>query len=276
MSRFRSSPSGKEAAELLRGTNLTVNPNGRLSPVGRPRRFFEWDYFCSGNNTSGTIGRMGWNLVAAGGSYARQSATLSSPAKGLLSTSNVNNNAIALILGDTTGRAIGNPVEAVNMQWAWQMNNSLASKRIYFGWNNNLGINPNTSNVTAFGVMYDSSISPNYLLINKFGNPQNATFNTGIPVPQNSPQLFSIVKIPNVLNRYDVIVATDEGNGNFTEQYLGRDILLQAPVAGYNAGIGLLMLTIGAVVSTVQIGYWGLTSAQLVTNYISDGAFLEH
>ncbi len=44
MATARSSPSGIEAAPLLRGTNLTVNPDDTLSPLARPRRFFDWDY----------------------------------------------------------------------------------------------------------------------------------------------------------------------------------------------------------------------------------------
>ena len=51
----RSSPSGPVGNALVRGTNLTLNPDLTLSPLSRPRRFFDWDYFCSGGLTGSTV-----------------------------------------------------------------------------------------------------------------------------------------------------------------------------------------------------------------------------
>lgn len=275
MSIFRSSPSGKEAGELLRGVNLEVDALGRLNPCARSGRYFDWDYFCSGNNASGTIGRMGWTLLGTGTpAFTRISSTLSSPSKAILSTSNVNGNTSSLTLGDSTGKAVGAPVETVMMQWAWRMNNSLATKRVFYGWCNNFGINPNTSNVNAFGVFYDSSVSPNYIIINKNGNAFSQSFDTGVAVPQNSGQLFTIAKPNPLINNYDIVVATDSA-GSVSEQYLARDVSLAAIVpTGYTANLGFFMATLAGVVSSLELGCWNIATNAFPVGAFADASFL--
>lgn len=54
---------GPLLAPVLRGTGMTVESN-TLRPRDRPRRIRESDHFLGGTTTSGSIGKLGWNLYS--------------------------------------------------------------------------------------------------------------------------------------------------------------------------------------------------------------------
>lgn len=260
MSVFRTSPSGQKAGELLGGVNLTTDDAGRLSPCARSRRFFDWDWFCTGNEVSGQIGRMGWTLLGTGTpAYTRLSSPLSGVAKARLSTSATTAHLSTLTLGQAANRLIANPLDVPSLQWAWRMSGSVATKRAFFGWNSNLNNNPNTNNANVFGVFFDSGLSPNYFILNKNGNASSFPIDTGVVVPANAGQLFTMVKTFAGPKTYDIVLATDEG-GIVNERYLAQDVNLAAPTAGYTANLGFFVQTLSNAVTSLELGYWSMVN----------------
>jgi hypothetical protein len=255
VSLIRSSPSGPKMGRLLRGANFAVDESGRLSPSACSRRYFDWDYFISGASTSGRIGRMGWTLLGLGTpAFVRQNASLSSPAKARLETSDVAGNFSTLTLGNIAGRQAIMPTSMPIVQWAWRMGGSIANKRVFFGWTANFSQNPFVVNTNVFGVFYDPLLSPNYLVLNKINNFASFTpIDTGVAVPPNSGELFSIVQSPQNPLLFDFSVVTEDG-GNLSERYLARDVLISAT---NSSNMGFFVQTLDASSSVLEFGYWG-------------------
>lgn len=254
----RSSPSGEPAASILRGSNMTVDTDGKLRPIAASRRFWEWDYFDTGGVASGQIGRMGWNLLGLGTpAYARIDGNLASPVKGALSTSNVASNRSGLLLGSAENMTVMTPLESYVSQGVWRMAGSLATKRAFFGFSSDFALNPITGNVNALGLAYDSGVSPNYLLVNRIGLTLGAATDTTVAVPVNTGQLISIAQSETVPGEFEFYLGSDASQSVL----LGRVNL--PVVTGYAANFGFGVTTLGASVATVEVGYWGLTTVVL-------------
>lgn len=248
---------------------MVVDSSGKLMPTGRPRRFFDWDYFCSGGTTSGTIGRMGWNLLGSGTpAFSRLDSNLATAVRARLSTSNANGNRSNLLFGLTESAIVMNPTESAIMQGVWRMNGSLATKRVFFGWNSNFALDPITGNVNALGLAYDSSVSPNYLVVSRIGLTLGAATDTGIPVPANSGQLISIVQSEATSERFEFHIGTDAG-GIITQSSLLAAVTIPQ-TGGFSANFGFGLTTLAAAVSALELGYWGMTSSILPRLFSSD------
>lgn len=265
----RSSPSGKPAASLLRGTNLIVDSEGKLRPIPAARRFWDYDYFDTGGTASGQIGKLGWNLLGLGTpAYTRLDSNLSSPAKGLLSTSNVSADRSSLVLGTTEALTVMSPLESYVTQGVWRLSGSLATKRVFFGWNSDFALSPLTGNVNAFGLAYDSTVSPNYQIVNRMGLTLGAVTDTGVAVPPSTGQLISILQSETVPAEFELYLGSDSAQSTF----LGRINLPAA--AGYAANFGFGVTTLAAAVASVEVGYWGLTTT-LLPGLLSGDAYLQ-
>lgn len=273
MTVIRSSPSGGPQAPLLAGTNLIVNSNDTLSPRTQARRFFDWDYFCTGPNSGlGQIGRMGWTLVGTGATLTRQNATLSAPNKLLLSTQAVAGSFASLTLGDIATRIVANPASVSNLQAVWTLAGSLANKGAFVGYSANFDVNPLGANVNAFGLAYFESVSPNYLIINQFGTSDVRTLDTGIAPPASAGQLVSIVQPdPSNFMLFDIYLNTDDGIAVSTPQRLGS-ITLAGPVNEFSltGNLGFQVQTTTNAIASVELGYWGITSRDPIVGYTFD------
>ncbi len=250
-----------QIANTLRGTNMTVL-NGLLSPFPRPRRFFDWDYFWTGGVTSGTIGRMGWNLLGTGTpAYTRVTASFSNAAKALLSTSAATNNRSVLCFGETEARACANPRDFVECQVVWNMSTALTDKRVFFGWSSNLATDPLAVS-TAFGLLYDSTIGPNYQLISRSGGVGNP-IDTGRPAATAAGELVTFMQGSSVPTDYSVFL----GVSGSTTINLGT---ISAPNAVLNHGFRVE--TLANAIAGVNVGYWGMQSTIFTGIYASDTA----
>lgn len=237
-------------AAALRGTNLIVNANGTLSPFPRPRRMWDWDYFWTGGVTSGTIGRMGWNLLGSGTpAYTRITASLFNSAKAALTTSAVANNRSVLCMGEAENRACSNPRDYFEVEIIWRQNNMLANKRAFFGWSTNMATDPLAVN-TSFGIVYDSAISPNYLLISRSGGV-GVPIDTGRVVPANSGELVAFAQQASDPTQYQVWL----GASTLTFVLLGT---ITAP--NFVGNHGFRTETLAAAVTGIEPGYWGVCS----------------
>ncbi len=262
---LRESPTGQrvDLSSSLRGTNMIENADGTLSPIGRPRRFWEWDYFWTGQNASGTIGRMRWNLLGSGTpAYTRVTSTFGNSSKGQLTTSAVTNNRSCLVLGDVENRVCCDPLNFAVLQTLWRMQNSLATKSVFFGFSSNYAVNPVSVSSNAFGVVYDSALSPNYQLLMRQAAALQL-FDTGQVVPQNTGQLMTFVQTATGTFEFWLASAA-------TPVQQATLVATVAGVPAFGANHGYRLETLANVVSGVELGYWGMLSTQIGGLYSAD------
>jgi hypothetical protein len=259
----RSSPSGPRAVRSLLGTNLVAHLDGSMSPIGRPRRFFDWDYFTSGGVVSGQIGRMGWSLVGVGSpSYTRVDSTFASAVKGVLSTSSTLLDRTSLVLGESATLGVMNPTESFITQGVWRMGGSVATKRVFFGWCSDFSADPILGAVDALGLAYDSSLSPNYLIVNHLSGGGDPPLDTGVVVPTATGELITIVQRSGVEFTFYI------GSDGVLSPLVGSVVL--PSLSGYVANFGFDVTTLDAAVSTLEVGYWGLTTTELSGLFSAD------
>jgi hypothetical protein len=219
-------------APMLRGVGLTVDASGKLAVRPRLRSPQLQEYFISGNNTSGSIGSLGWNLLGTGTPAATRTTGTFTFRTLDIDTSNVANNRTVLALGETEARGVALPSEHTIIQAAWNNNADTANVRRFFGFSSNLGTEPSTV-AECLGIYYDSAVSANYQLISRVGSA-GAPVDTGVPVPSTTAvELFSMVR-----------------NGTTWAFYIGNtligSVVSSGIVAGCNVGFRLETLTAAA------------------------------
>lgn len=245
-------------AGLLRGVGLTV-ATGKLTPRLRPRVAQARDFFMSGLNTSGNIGALGFSLLGVGTpACTRASATqMGSSNRVALTTSNATNDRSTLGLGDTETRDILLASDLQLLQCAWNHDNSLTTKRVFFGLIGTLANDP-AGAVDCLGVYYDSAVSANYQIIARSASTGSPTV-TSTAVPANTAELMSIYQsTPGTFQFYsgDTLIGT---------------ISSGVPTAAMNVGFRLETLT--TAVKTLNIGYFGIEAT--ATGAFDDDTFLE-
>ena len=251
-----------ELAEHLRGTGLTVTSTGKLTLRQRPRLPQLQDYFASGNTTSGSIGALGWNLLGSvGGSYTRLNpTTFGSTNRGALTTTALINSRACLTLGETEARAVVDPATCQILQCAWNMNNSLSTKRVFFGLNDNFANDPAAA-VNCLGVYYDSAVDTHYQIIARSGSAGSPTVTTRT-VPASTAELMTIWQNPV---------------GTFSFYFNGTllgSISSGVPTAAMNVGFRVETLAV-ATAKVVNVGYFGLEASVATNSSFDDDAFLE-
>ncbi len=242
----------------LRGVGLTV-ASGRLLQRQRPRQGQLQDYFASGIATSGNIGALGWSLLGAGTpAFARADATqMGSTGRATLTTSAAGNDRSVLTLGETETRKVLLASDLGTLQCAWNHDNVLTNKRIFFGLMSN-GATAPAAAVDCLGIYYDSAVDTHYQIIARSGSVGSPTVTT-LVVPSNTAELITIHQTP-------------VGTFSF---YSGNTLLgtisSGVPTAAMNVGFRLETLTTAA--KTVNLGYFGLQVTAV--GAFDDDAFLE-
>ncbi len=230
-----------------------------MEPLGlpRPRDCFLQDYFCSGGTTSGTIGALGWGLFGAGTpAVTRNSAGLNSANKLTLTTTAAANDRTTVCLSNSESGDVVDPQEFSVLQAIWNFNAVLTDKRVYFGLAASLTPAPGAS-TDAIGLLYDSSVGGNYLLLARAGSAGSAV-DSGVAVPSNTPELLTIWQSTPGVYRFYV------GNrllGTIT----GNTLIPNVPL---NCGFRLETLTTAA--KTQRVGYFGLRAMNLVSPFNDD------
>jgi hypothetical protein len=247
-------------ATHLRGIGLTVDANGNLAVRQRPRAAQIRDYFLSGNASSGSIGALGWNLLGTGTpAYARGNPTvMGSSNRGALSTSTGAIDRSVLCLGDTEARDVLPASELTLLQCAWNHDNNLTNKRIFFGLMGTFAAEA-VAAVDCLGIYYDSSVSPNYQIIARSSSVGSPVVTSAV-VPANTAELISIHQA---------------SAGTFVF-YVGNtaigSISSGVPTGAMNVGWRLENLNAGTF-ETENIGYFGLEA--VAGNTYDDDTFLE-
>jgi hypothetical protein len=243
----------------MRGIGMTVASGGKLTPRQRPRAAQIREYFLSGNNTSGSIGALGWNLLGTGTpAYARASATqMGSSNRGALSTSNGANDRSVLCLGDSETRDILLASDLTLLQGIWNHDNSLTNKRVFFGLMGTFAAEAAAA-VDCLGVYYDSAVSANYQIIARSSSSGSPTV-TSTAVPANTAEVMSIYQsAPGTFQFY---------SGNTLIGTINSGV----PTAAMNVGFRLETLT--TTVKNLNVGYFGLEAT--AGGAFDDDAFLE-
>ena len=245
-------------ASRLRGVGLTV-ASGRLLPRQRPRAAQVRDFLLSGNAASGSIGALGWNLLGTGTpAYARANATqMGSSGRGALSTSAAANDRSVLALGETETRDITIASDVTLLQCAWNHDNNLTNKRVFFGLMGTLATEPSAA-VDCLGVYYDSAVDAHYQIIARASSVGSPTITTA-SVPANTAELMTI---------YQSAAGTYQFYSGNT---LIGTISSGVPTAAMNVGFRLETLTTAA--KTVNLGYFGIEAT--AAGAFDDDAFLE-
>lgn len=246
------------ALDGLRGLGLTLSA-GKLAVRQRPRSAQLKDYFLSGNNTSGQVGSLGWNILGtAAAACTRTNATFDGAANRVsLVTGAALNDRAVLSLGLTENAQVAAAVDVKILQTAWKFAGQLTSKRAFFGLHDNLAIDA-ASAVNALGIYYDSAVSPNYQIIARSASSGTPTVTT-LPVPSNTLELISIVR---------------QASGAF-QFYSGNTLIgtisSGIPTAAMNVGFRVESLT--TATRSLQLAYFGLDASGI--GALDDDAFLE-
>jgi hypothetical protein len=246
-------------ATHLRGVGLTVDANGNLAVRQRPRAAQIRDYLLSGNNSSGSIGALGWNLLGSGTpSYTRGSPTiLGSTNRGALTTSSGANDRSVLCLGETEARDILPATDLTLLQCTWNFNGGLTDKRAFFGLMGTFAAEAAAS-VDCLGIYYDSAVSPNYQIIARSSSVGSPVV-TSSAVPANTAELISIHQA---------------SAGTFVF-YVGNTAIgsISSGIPTTAMNVGWRVETLSAAAKTINLGYFGLEG--VAGGSYDDDAFLE-
>lgn len=244
--------------EGLRGVGLTVSA-GKLAPRQRPRNAQIRDYFLSGNNTTGQVGSLGWNILGVGTpTVPRTDSSFDGVTqRTALVTSGALNDRTVLSLGLTENGKVALASEVKILQCAWRMAGQLTSKRAFFGLHDNLGTEPSAA-VNCLGIYYDSAVNANYQIIARSASSGTPTV-TSLAVPSNTMELISMVQLtPGTWQFY---------SGNTLLGTISSGI----PTAQMNVGFRCESLTTGA--RTLHIAYFGMEANAV--GALDDDTFLE-
>lgn len=203
------------------------------------------DYFASGLLVSGSIGQLGWTMLGAGTpAVTRGSVALNSASKLVITTSAAANDRTTICLGTTETASVVDPQEFTVLQCAWNFNNILTNKRVFFGLSSSFTSAP-ASAADAIGVLYDSSVGANYL-INVRAGSAGSVVDSGIAAPANTSEMITIWQVtPGVYRFY----AATRLLGTVT----GNTLIPNVPL---NCGYRLETLT--TTLKTHRTGYFGL------------------
>lgn len=264
----RSSPSGPVGNALVRGTNLTLNPDLTLSPLSRPRRFFDWDYFCSGGLTGSTLGRMGWTLSGTGSPVAtRQNSTFISSIKYRITTGATSGNRASVTLGDTEARLVAKPSQATTTQIVWRYGATLANKRNFFGWADDFALDPLTAQ-NALGVVTDSNVSPYLLVLSRTAGVTRVLVTAdSLGIAANTFAITQFLQQPSG----DIDVYANGTTSLATPRLIAT---IPAAFTNFDANHGWRTETLTNATTRIDLAYWGMNSSILDGVYSSDN-FLE-
>jgi hypothetical protein len=245
----------------LRGVGLTVDSGGSLRTRHRPRRIQEFDYFVSGTNVSGSIGKLGWTLTGTGTpSVSRLSAAnLNTSSKLAIDTSAAANNRSVLCLGENEAFDVVATPDLVTLQCAWNMNNDLTNMRVFFGLQESFATDP-TAEAECIGILYDSSVSPNYQILSRVSSTGTPTVTSQV-VPANTSELITIHQpSSNVFNFYvgNTLIGTINSG---------------TPATANGMNVGWRVETLAASIASIRVGYFGINGDLL--GALDDDAFLE-
>lgn len=247
-------------APLLRGVGLTVDANGKLATRARPRLLQESDYFASGNLTSGSIGKLGWNLLGNGTpAYTKLSGQSLNTRKGQLTTSSALNDRAVLCWGETEARGIAIASELTIVQNFAKLVGA-TTRRVFIGLTSDFATDPTTV-ADCLGFIYDSGVSPNWQIIARRSSVGSAVDGgASFAAPADSGQLVTMVRLSS-------------GTWQF---YVGGSLLgsfasAAVPTAAMN--IGYRVQTLAASAASFHTGYFGVEGA--IAGVLDDDAFLE-
>lgn len=265
----RQSPSGRVANALLRGVGLTLNADLTLSPLSRPRYFYDWDYFLEGV-TSPCIGRMGWTLTGAGATITPFNfASIVSPRLSL-NTLAVANAVAALTLGNTASGAVCSPLECADMSMIWRVGTPTTSKRAFFGWCDDFAVNPLVAN-NALGINYDSEVSAGFQLISRANGLLIEVKNAALPSipPAIGSQMQALTIVQSAAGHFD-FYSNDYGSSATLNQHLVGSV--ESP--GFAANLGWRSETLTTTAQRMDLAYWGINTMDLA-GVLSSDDFLE-
>jgi hypothetical protein len=224
--------------------------------------------FMFGGTTSGTIGKLGWNLLGSGTpAFSRSSANngsfgLSNAGRVALVTSTASNDRTTLCAGNTESRGILTAFDVRLMQLAHTFNNSTTSKRFFFGLHGDFSQVPSSA-TNCLGLFYDSSVGGNWLLLTRAGGVGSAV-DSGVAVAATADHLLTIYQPPSP--------------GGTFQFYVGATLLgtlsagLPAPTTEMNLGIMVQTLTTAS--RSHYIGRFTFESVQL-SGAMDDDTFLD-
>ncbi len=246
-------------APFLRGIGLTVDGSNALRPRLRPRLCAEQDFFTGGSAVSGSIGKLGWNLLGTGTPAAsRQNPVGFASAQKLEpATSASVNDRTCLLLGDSETRGVSEAASVKLLQCVWRLDNVLTSKRLFFGLMDDFGVEP-AANANCLGIYYDSAVSPNWQLIARAASAGSPVVSSAV-VPANTAELVSL---------YQPVAGT-------WQFYLGNTLLgsISSGIPTPTMGIGFRLETLAVASKTFQVAYYGHEIA--AAGAFDDDAFLE-
>lgn len=247
-------------APHLRGVGLTVDASGNLRTRHRPRRIQEYDYFATGNTTSGSIGKLGWNLLGNGTpAYTKSAGTSLRDLKGSLTTSTSTNDRSVLCWGDTETRLVALASELTLLQSFIRIGTTITDMRVFFGLMGDFSQEPSAA-TNCLGLYYDSAVSANWRIIARAAGVGSPTDGGGSFVaPVNTNQLVTLYQ-------------PTAGSWQF---YVGNSLLgsfaSNIPSAAMNVGYRVQTLTTAA--RSLHVGYFGLNGD--LGGALDDDAFLE-
>jgi hypothetical protein len=246
-------------APHLRGIGLTVDSSGNLKPRLRPRRLQEQDFFISGNVTSGSIGKLGWNLFGAGASVARVGVLLNSSSRFELITSNTTNSRAVLKLGESETRDTCVCTDINILQTMWNANNDLTTVRFFFGFMGDFSQEPSAA-TDCLGIYYDSAVSPNYQIIARAAGVGTPTV-TGTAVPANNSRMLTIYQ-PTAGTMQFYVAGALVG-------------MIASGLPTQPVDMGFRVETLANAVRKMRLGYFGVNADISDANTFAADAFLE-
>lgn len=146
------------------GRGLIVDENGQLQPQPRPRLWLHEERF-AGCIASPTIGTHGWTVTGDGTpTISRLTQSPGVPRLRLTTDSGASSgDAAALHLGPAVNSAVLPPALSILQRWQAQISlPALTDRRVFWGWASTLDVT--TTPGSALGLLYDSSVGPNWLL----------------------------------------------------------------------------------------------------------------
>lgn len=234
----------------------------------RPRKVHIDESFIFGGTSTGTIGKLGWNLLGAGTPAFSRTPTsagvfgLSNALRVSIATSAASNDRTTLCAGDTESRAILSASDVRLMQLAHSFNNATTNKRFFFGLHGNFSQVPSAA-TNCLGFYYDAGVSGNWLLLARAGGT-GAAVDTGVAIPVSNDQLLTIYQPPSP--------------GSTFQFYAGATLLgtlsSNIPVPTTEMNLGMMVQTLTAATRPHYFGRFVFESVTL-GGAMNDDTFFE-
>lgn len=258
-----SAPDAAVFAPLLRGVGLVVDGGSKLRPVARPARAEIVERFYCGNQTSGSIGELGWYLLGVGTpAYSKSSSNMGSGGlRGTVSTSGATNDRSTLCLGFTESTTVLQP-SALDV---WQIGVRLeatATNRMFVGFTDNFANSP-AATADCIGILYDSAVSPNWQTVARIasvGTPVITSFAAVAGTP------FMLTAVRNTATGSVALYAGSTLLGTITSSQFTQSGMLN---------VGYSQTTLAASSASYRVGGAWFRSVDLGGIYDDDFPILE-